>query len=624
MDSLLSRLGVQAMNYAIRSGLALSSTYALSQCSRLLQTVDDKNLRAELKTLQKLLDTKTQIISPAIDLIEFKSGRGNIFLESAVPLAKSLHEDIVGLARRLENVATSEEELLEKQQGQRISKNREAVLRSIIFDLREMLSRIDHDIPLLQLAITASGESLGTSLPPGVSPSRLLQASTFLIVGDTQYADATKPVQIGPSFTLSLYMLFLGHSMASTTPPNRAMSGVVLSDRSPSIPSTPQSSEQQEELPYGFGDGERKPIWQEVMHKARVRLCRTPIHYVFDPLQGYRPRFEYQATSVASEGPILFSTDEFSYHLEIVEDLDDGRVHDELPGEPYDTILNAGRRESIPIYHLSKIFYTDTGRILNVGNGPDGENSPVLLLKRDMNPQVPSRMTDRLESYSLTLKSDGLLREEHEMSDGPDEQSSIDCQLTSECHNRVTTQAADSVGLEERRWKLPLHLDPEWIALEVFQEDESESRDPDDDSDCGQMAQQYSRNGRRGLDPSLVDQIRRISIMPSPRAASQPSSSPMSQNVDHHPSLVSGESLVARSPFGAITSSLSLMEMLIRLSSLQEFQQMCHLSIPDHILTFFLEETSTTGLAGQDKWNARNDAKHRVGFDPYTDSPSKR
>ena len=90
MDALLARLGVQAMNYAIRSGIALTSTYAISQCSRLLKTVDDKSIYSELKSLQKLLNAKikvrrasqgtsplikpdlVQIISPAIDLIEFK------------------------------------------------------------------------------------------------------------------------------------------------------------------------------------------------------------------------------------------------------------------------------------------------------------------------------------------------------------------------------------------------------------------------------------------------------------------------------------------------------------------------------------------------------------------------
>lgn len=72
MDALLARLGAQAFNMAVRSGLALTSTYALGQCSRLLKTIDDRPTRIELKALQSRLDTKIKILSPVIDLIEFK------------------------------------------------------------------------------------------------------------------------------------------------------------------------------------------------------------------------------------------------------------------------------------------------------------------------------------------------------------------------------------------------------------------------------------------------------------------------------------------------------------------------------------------------------------------------
>jgi hypothetical protein len=95
MDEFLATVGVQAMRYAIRSGIALTSSYAVGQCSKLLKSVEDKAVHAELKTLRNLLDSKIkvrhkaysllwgtwclrpnlsplQIISPAIDLIEFK------------------------------------------------------------------------------------------------------------------------------------------------------------------------------------------------------------------------------------------------------------------------------------------------------------------------------------------------------------------------------------------------------------------------------------------------------------------------------------------------------------------------------------------------------------------------
>lgn len=72
MDALLARLGAQAVNYAIRSGIALTSTYAVGQCSRLLKTIDDRGVRHEFKSLQDQLNSKIKILSPVIDLIEFK------------------------------------------------------------------------------------------------------------------------------------------------------------------------------------------------------------------------------------------------------------------------------------------------------------------------------------------------------------------------------------------------------------------------------------------------------------------------------------------------------------------------------------------------------------------------
>ena len=90
MDEFLGRLGIQAVNYAMRCGIALTSTFAMQQCSRLLETVNNEPQYAELLSLQRVLDSKIkvrycerktvsrsfltgpQIVSPALDLIEFK------------------------------------------------------------------------------------------------------------------------------------------------------------------------------------------------------------------------------------------------------------------------------------------------------------------------------------------------------------------------------------------------------------------------------------------------------------------------------------------------------------------------------------------------------------------------
>ncbi|ENH65461.1 Ran-specific GTPase-activating protein 30 [Fusarium oxysporum f. sp. cubense race 1] len=589
MDEFLATVGVQAMRYAIRSGIALTSSYAVGQCSKLLKSVEDKAVHAELKTLRNLLDSKIKIISPAIDLIEFKSGRGNVFLESATPLAKSLHKDIVSLGRRIESATTVYSNSRSNNAQTRSPSASHDSLLAIITAIKGLLDRIDREIPLLQLAITASGESLSTSLPAGISPSRLLQASTLLTVGDTQFAqDPNRPVQIGPIFTLSLYMLFLGH--ASTLMPHTTSQ----------VTDTTIST-----------NG----------HCSETPSIGTRDFY-FDSKRGYcaKPLKDHDFPLPAPEST---GGGEYAYHLEVIEDLDDGRLHDDEHNiQPYDDIPRAGIRESIPVHQLSKIFYTDTGRILNIGSATDSEQRPVLLLKRDTQALPARQETDDVGGFLEGLEDDDKSETSISASDD-DDQAEIDRQLL-EGLGRPVLEDSNVVPASDHffKWKFPSHLDPEWMALEVYEEDDEDDVGEDDDTDSVGSARlelpkcMTSNPGtprdRRSLDSNVVDQIKRLSL-----------NSPDKLGSLQAVTAAETENFVARSPFGAITTSLSLMEMLIRLASLQEFQQTSHLSIPDHILTFFLEETSTTGLIGETQWRARSEAKRRMGFDPYTDAPTK-
>ncbi|RDA90382.1 hypothetical protein CP533_5646 [Ophiocordyceps camponoti-saundersi (nom. inval.)] len=608
MDEFLAAVGVQAMKYAIRSGIALTSTYALGQCSRLLKSVDDKKLYRDLSRLQRLLDGKMRVITPALDLIEFKSvdvsssisGRGNVFLESAVPLTKSLLQDINSLGRRIASAAAMDERLsvaavgTPEQRGARY-KN----LCDIIADIRGLLDRIDREIPLLQLAITASGESLSTSLPPAISPSRLLQASTLVILGDTQYArDPTSSVQIGPAFNLSIYMLFSGHAsqVTGTAGPDQA---------SPPV--------------YGLSKGERKPLWQEVIHKAQVRLYRSAQKRRSD---------DGLAADAVNQSEDSGESLEFSYHVEILEDFDDGRVHDDCEfGSPDRRTSSLGIREIIPVYQLSKIFYTDSGKILNIGRGEDGENSPVLLLKRD------TRATRPLRTHHGAQDLESVARQGLDASACEDgSQSEVERQLRVESAQAEVSSRHSIGGTVPDSSRLPNHFDPEWIALEVYEDDEAEM-DGSETEDGSESEGEDVHGGDRArrpkaaaqgamLDVKLAAQVRNLALSSGP-VASEPrddSPPPVAQGSEEGQAV--GADFVARSPFNAITSSLSLIEMLIRLAGLQEFQQANHLSIPDHVLTFFLEETSTTGLVGEARKTARREAKRRVGFDPYTDTPA--
>lgn len=530
------------------------------------------------------------------------SARGNTSLESAVSLTKSLRWEIQSLGQRLGAAANAEELIQRKSSRAKDDHHFQSELKQIISAIRKLLSRIEDAVPLINLAITASGASLSSTLPSTVSPSRLLQSSTFLTAGDAQYAAMPlRPVQIGPTFTLSMYMLFIGHVRPQTEADVRAST------------------------------------WKEVIHKANVKLMRVPVNAIYHlpgthtnaaSGNGHTPGAsnpgatddEYCPSQIEGEG----KADEYAYQLTIIEDLEDDRVHsfddDEAQPGPCDDVELAGIRETVPIHELSKIFYADTGKILNIGT--EGEtNSPVLLLKRDVNAAPPRRMMDRYTEGEAP--DDGIVNASPSLPNGHDEGSSQlsivsqndgPSQLSHTQDNRSTTPTSpppqnNALIPAPNPWRLPPNLDPEWLAFEVYTET------PDSDTE----ASPPSTPTRRPLSrtPSLSTQathaLSRLNLSAPP---------PSSPNRPHSPSTHIHPAPQPTLP--PLKTSLSLLETLLRLLSLQQFQQAPHLSIPDELLTFFLSESASTGADGEERKRLRTEARRRVGFDPYDESPVKR
>ncbi|KAH1506006.1 hypothetical protein KXX06_009179, partial [Aspergillus fumigatus] len=555
MDVFLTRLTQQAMNYAIRSGIAITANYAIRQSTRLLKNVENNEEREELLALQQRLQSKIQVITPAIDMIELIAARGNTSLESAVSLTKTLRLDMQALGQRLANAAASEELLRKGAKSPRDRSRNDAEIKLIVRDIKRLLTRIEDAVPLMNLAITTSGARLSTNLPATVSPSRLLQASTFLTAGDTQYwMSPTQAIQIGPTFTLSIYMLFAGHVR-------------------------PQDEE-----------GIRETTWKEVIHKARVKLRRVPLDLTSNTL----------APTWRAKLPAEARIDEYHYQMLIIEDLDDGRVHsydeDEPKPEPYEGIPLAGMREILPIHQISKIFYADTSKVLNINT--EGEvNNPVLLLKRDINAIPPRRMLEREEADSF------YVQEEQDEEETDEIQAQLDAQLNGTNAKDSLNQSYNEKSIPEH-WRFPKDLDPEWIAFEVYNEDESS----DTESEADAPDREHS------IDPQMMAKLS-LDAEDDRSKQTTPTSS--------HPAATT---TVSNPLFNNIRTSLSLLETLLRLMSLQQFQQQSHLSISDELLNFFLEESSTTGAGGdeQHRQRLRADARRRVGWDPYDESPVKR
>lgn len=544
-------------------------------------------------------------------MIELITARGNTSLESAVTLTKSLRWDIQALGVRLSQAAADEEAARRKSSEAKSQVQRDMELKSIVADMRALLERIEDAVPLINLAITTSGVSLSTNLPPSISPSRLLQASTFLSAGDAQYSISTSKVtQVGPTFTVSLYMLFQGHAHTAQTE-----------------------------------DTLRNTIWQEVIHKARVKLLRTELSRVeslpdlaansnhhFNDRNGDNNADDFSEQSI----PVERRSDEFAYQLLLVEDFDDDRVHtfdddEQKPGR-FDDVSQAGIREILPIHQISRIFYADTGKILNIGT--EGEaNTPVLLLKRDINAVPPRRMMKENEDGLHWNGQDD--EEDTELPpDTPGDDWELEAQFARE--SPMPPDRSDATPTDQndvtRQWSFPPGLDPEWIALEVYEEaEDSESETDEFAADAAVPGHPTTPDCPRqsSLDPTLSTALSSLHLTSHPHTPPRPNAN---HNHNHHTSSTlipsaTTTSLTRLTPPTQIQTSLSLLEMLIRLTSLQQFQQSSHLTINDELLNFFLEESSTTGAAPGDKEarkRIRMQARARVGFDPYDESPIKR
>lgn len=201
-------------------------------------------------------------------------------------------------------------------------------------------------------------------------------------------------------------------------------------------------------------------------------------------------------------------------------------------------------------------------------------------------------------------------------------QNDIDQQIRRESTIHAVAETEDVPSSEALEyWRLPPDLDPEWMALEVYTESEDSSSEDSHDinEDSAYVSHRPSSSGETQSYDKLAAELASLKLETKTSPSLSTSSTRVTKS-DPAPPLFSHKS----SPFGPIRTSLSLLEMLIRLTALQQFQQASHLAIPDELLTFFLEESSTTGGDGDERRRTRHEARRKVGFDPYDESPIKR
>ncbi|KAK6337109.1 hypothetical protein TWF718_009894 [Orbilia javanica] len=517
--------------------------------------------------LKDRLDVKIKVVSPAIDLVEILAARGNTSLESALALTKSLREDIESLGVRLLSAAEAEE----KHKGTRKKGQHDKdTAKKIIAEIKDLTKRIEDAVPLISLSVTASGASLSTAMPESVSPSRLLQASTILTVADQMYMqNPFHERQVGNAFTLTLYQLFAGHA-------------------------------------HRTGPKVDEFTWQEVAFKCKVKILRVPLHYGGS---------EVDNDLGAADQPENYmrgaeKTDEYAYELRIIEDLDDGRVHED-DGEPFDEVQNAGRRLSVPIHQISKIFYTNSGKLLGIDSV-----TPVLLLKRNPLAEPPRRLLERIGRY--------------ERDDDEDDLSETDGPSAHPHDGHLDGNASIHHEQHSRKWDFPEHLDKEWLAFELWQDlTDSDEDDEDDDDDEGDDDEEASdsKDLRKetnysisSLIPGFSNLLRGKPTTPPPKPTSTSVSIRKPNTVAEQPP--SGNQRGISGLSNPSLASLSLLECLLRLTGLQNYQQTSHLFVHDELLNLFLSDAYSDEKSRRKE---RATAKKKIGFDPFgTPAPPRR
>lgn len=175
------------------------------------------------------------------------------------------------------------------------------------------------------------------------------------------------------------------------------------------------------------------------------------------------------------------------------------------------------------------------------------------------------------------------------------------------------SENADSQTEEE--WDLPKHLDQEWFAFEIWTEPLDDDQSVDDPEDQEIEPTTTGGNTNTSYTPQRSSHTLAVGFARHDIQSSKNSRSP---DTHSHKGVVNTLS----STSATVRSNLSLLECLLRLTSLQNYQQASHLTVHDELLNLFLSDANSWLGSRESREREREDARRRIGFDPFGSRPS--
>lgn len=332
MEWLLAQAGATAVSFATRGGYSLATHYAVKTVKKYLEKVPPEDRKALEKTRQRL-ETKILIISPAIDLIQLISARGNTSLSTTVALTRELKNDIVEFQQDMDQSMAKEEDA-----SVSVGRVREAM------DL--LLKRVEEAIPLIQLALTTSGACLSSDLPSNVSPARLLQAMDYVRQSERDW-DERKDMERR-----------VGHVPNAT---NHVTSN--LGNMTTNLGNIPSLNHTGSVKSHGIKIGLSNSESRDISSDLQIGPTFSITSYTTFSSSSQIAWKEDMARAQLS----LFQTDKkYSYYLKLEENFNDGRYHDDKP-----------RISTIDVSKITRLFFSASGKLLEI----EDSKSPVLVIK---------------------------------------------------------------------------------------------------------------------------------------------------------------------------------------------------------------------------------------------------
>ncbi|RUS20443.1 RanGTP-binding protein-domain-containing protein [Jimgerdemannia flammicorona] len=217
LEDVFGKLAISTFSVVGKAAFGAAASVAMRNVADYIassQTQSSTN-KEDIVTVKERLENKIRAVTPAIDLIEMVSARGNTGLESVLAMSTQLRISIAHFGRTLESfntllLADSLETSTRARLTRSFSRERQQALdvANVVQLMRALADRIDDIVPFLTLAIAASGATYGWSLPQSVSPSRLLQASSALADADRRARARGGSEPVGPVFKSKLYSMF--------------------------------------------------------------------------------------------------------------------------------------------------------------------------------------------------------------------------------------------------------------------------------------------------------------------------------------------------------------------------------------------------------------------------------